>query len=288
MSEEITKYEYKYNLQLNLKCDRASQQTICYHQYATYPLRLSPVFRLEGVNSSRAYLYIMNTSPGLLAGDELNLSVHLAANTNFYLSDQSATKVHPMPQIATKAVINYQIEVDAGATWEFVPEPIILYTDSALEQNMQIKVHPTAKLFLSEIILPGRLARGESYQFRYYFNRLQVTDLTGKLLFTDAMRLEGKLNPFNNNPLFVSLQIIGNAIAILPDVDLKLLSTSLESIPAANSPQLTVATSILPHNQGLVIRALANKTIELKNYFRSALNCIRTVTHQSPLPYIPK
>ncbi len=288
MSEEITEYEYKYNLQLNLKCDRVSQQTICYHQYATYPLRLSPVFRLEGVNSSRAYLYIMNTSPGLLAGDELNLSLQLAANSNLYLSDQSATKVHAMPQIDTKAVTSYQIEIHAGAILEFVPEPIILYTDSALEQNMQIKLHPTARLFLSEIILPGRLARGESYQFRYYLNRLRVTDLTGKLLFTDAMYLEGKLNPFKDNKLFVSLPIIGNAIAILPDVDLKLLSTSLESLPAANSPQLTVATSILPHNQGLVIRALANKTMELKKYFRSALDCIRTLTYQSPLPYIPK
>ena len=286
MIEEITRY--KHNLELNLKCDRAFNQTICHHQYTTYPLRLSPVFRLEGVNSNRAYLYIMNTSPGLLAGDELNLSWQLAANTNLYLSDQSATKVHPMPQIATKALTNYQIEVHAGATLEFVPEPTILYTDSALEQNIQIKLHPTAKLFLSEIILPGRLARGESYQFRYYFNRLRVTDLIGKLLLTDAMRLEGKLNPFNNNQLFASLPIIGNAIAILPDIDLKLLSTNLESISAANSPQLTVATSILPHNQGLVIRALANKTIELKNYFRTALDCIRTLTHQSPLPYIPK
>lgn len=291
MSEEIARYGHKnkYNLELNLKRDRISQQTICYHQYATYPLRLSSVFRLEGVNSSRAYFYIMNTSPGLLAGDELNLSLHLAANSNLYLSDQSATKVHPMPQISTKAVTNYQIEVHAGATLEFVPEPIILYTDSALSQKMQIKMHPTAKLFLSEIILPGRLARGESYQFRYYFNRLRVTDLTGKkLLFTDAMRLEGKLNPFNHNKLFTSLPIIGNAIAILPDADLKLWAINLESIAAANSLELTVATSILPHNQGLVIRALANKTIELKNYFRSALDCIRSLTHQSPLPYIPK
>jgi urease accessory protein len=288
MIEEITKYEHEYNLKLNLKCDRASQQTICYHQYTTYPLRLSPVFRLEGINSNRAYLYIMNISPGLLAGDELNLSLHLAANSNLYLSDQSATKVHAMPQDDTKAVTSYQIEVHAGSTLEFVPEPIILYTDSALEQNMQIKVHPTAKLFLSEIILPGRLARGESYQFRYYFNRWQVTDLAGKLLFSDAMRLEGKLNPFNHHKLFTSLPIIGNAIAILPDVDLKLLSNSLESIPAENSLQLTVATSILPHNQGLVIRALANKTFELKKYFRFALDCIRTLTYQSLLPYIPK
>lgn len=287
--------KYQNNLELNLKCDRdrageanRTNKTICTHQYTTYPLRLSTVFRLDGANTNRAYLYTMNTSPGLLAKDKLKMSLQLEDNTNLYLTDQAATKVHPMPIDHSQATVDYQIELRSQANLELVPEPVILYSDAALTQNISIKLHPTAKLFLSEIILPGRLARGESYQFRYYFNRLKLTDLTGKLLFTDAMCLQGKSNLFKDNKLFAPLPILGNAIAVYPDLDLELLSKELEEIQVTNFPNLMVATSILPSDCGLLIRAFANKTIQLKQYFNLVLNCIRNLTDKANLPYIPK
>lgn len=281
-----TSIKYQHNLELSLRCDRS--QTVCQHQYTTYPLRLSSIFRLEGANSNRAYHYLINISPGLLAGDELDLSLQLGSNTSLYLTDQAATKVHPMPEINTKARVNYQVTVDAGASLELVPEPVILYTDAVLEQETVIKLHPTARLFLSEIILAGRLAKGEYYNFNYYFNRLRVTDLQEKLLFTDVMRLAGKQNKFKDNQIFASLPIMGNAIAILPNIDLQLLTTQLKDIKLINEQNIAVATTILPTNNGILIRALSNKTRELKKYFTYALNCIRTITNQSPLPYIAK
>jgi urease accessory protein len=277
----------KNNLELKLQCN-SNSQTIYHHQYSNYPLRLSSIFRFEGVNSQRAYLYLINTSPGLLAGDTLNLSLQLAANSNLYLTDQAATKVHPMPEINTKATVNYQIVLEENTSLELVPEPIILYQNSILEQNTIIKLHPTARLFLSEIILPGRLAKQEYYEFNYYFNRLQVKNLTDKLLFTDAIRLIGKNNPFKDNKLFTSLPIMGNAIAILPNTDLNLLITQLKSIKSNSYQDLEFATTILPTNNGILIRALAAKTMKLKIFFTEVLSYIRSITTQSPLPHIPK
>jgi len=279
----------KYKNNLELKLDRTqSSQTICQHQYTTYPLRLSSCFRLEGGHSNRAYVYLINTSPGLLAGDELNLSLQLPPNTSLYLTDQAATKVHPMPEKGAKASINYHILVDADASLELVPEPIILYQDSVLEQKTIIRLHPTAKLFSSEIILPGRLAKKEYYDFNYYFTRLQVIDLEEKVLFTDAMKLLGKQNKFKTNKLFTSLPIMGNALAVLPDTDLTSLIAKLEEIELADCKNLEIAVTILPSNNGILIRALSAKTFELKKYFTDALNCIRAITNQSPVPYIAK
>ena len=284
MAQEL-KYQHNFqnNLELSLSCDR--DRTICQHQYTTYPLRLSPSFRLEGLNSGRIYHYLINTSPGLLAGDELCLSLRLAPNTSLYLTDQAATKVHPMPETGTKATIDYHIKVDADACLELVPEPIILYMDSVLEQEIAIALHPTARLFLSEIIIPGRLAKQEYYDFNYYFNRLKVTDLAGKMLFVEANRLFGKQNQFKHHHLFAASAIMGNAIAVLPNTDLELLTTQLDKLACKN---IESATTILPSNNGILIRALSNKTAKLKQYFTSVLNCIRTITNQSSLPYIPK
>lgn len=276
-----------HDLELALQCNRANQ-TICQHQYTTYPLRLSVPFRLDGANSRRIYYYLVNTSPGLLAGDKLTSTLQLAPNTELYLTDQAATKVHPMPKADSKAIVRSQIRIDANASLELVPEPIILYTDSVLEQTTEIALHPTARLFLSEIIIPGRLAKPEFYEFNYYFNRLKITDLEDNLLFIDASRLSGKQNKFQGDRLFATLPILGNAIAILPDTDLHLLTERLANISSSSSKDLAIATTILPSNNGIIIRGLSNKTSQLKQYFTDALNCIRAATNSSPLPYIPK
>ncbi len=261
------------NLALRLECDRQGQ-TIVAHRYAAYPLGISRTFRRDAAHPNRAYLCLTNTSPGLLAGDHWHISLQLAANTHLHLSDQAATKVHCMPMAGTKATIDYEIEIGEGATLKFVPEPIILFRDATLEQTICIKCHPTSKLFWSEIIVPGRLARGEFYEFNVYKSRLQVTSPDGDLWFTDATRLEGKLNPFKNSHLFASAPIIGNFIAILPQSDLSLLSDRLAVPEIANCSGVTAATSILPHHKGLLIRAIARGTYGLKNYLQYALTMI--------------
>ena len=278
--------KYRDNLELILNCDR-DRRTVCQHQYTSYPLRLSTPFYLEGKGTNRAYHYLINTSPGLLAGDELNLSLQLEANTSLYLTDQAATKVHQMPEIDTKATVNYQIKLEPNSSLELVSEPVILYKDAALSQKTLIQIHPTAKLFTSEIILPGRLAKNEYYDFKYYRNRLKVTDSSNKLLFIDSTLLEGQQNRFKNNKLFASLPIIGSATAILPNTELNLLVAQLNNLEIAES-NLETATTILPNQTGVLIRALSNKTSIIKQHFTRTLNCIRSINNQHSLPHIPK
>lgn len=283
----IQSIKYQHNLELALGCNQDGK-TVCQHQYTTFPFRLSTPFYLEGAASRRAYHYLINTSPGLLAGDELNLSLQLEEDSHLHLTDQAATKIHPMPLNNSKGVINYQITVEANASLELCPEPVILYQDSVLEQNTLIRLHDRARLWLNEIVLPGRLAKNEYYDFNYYLNRLRVQNSTGKLLFADATRLVGKENKFRHHKLFAALPIMGSAIAILPDVKLDLLIDQLSKLAPSDSSNLEIGISTLPNTNGILIRALSDKTGRLKQYFTQAINCIRSMTDQSSLPYIPK
>ena len=282
-----TDIRHQNNLELITACDR-ERKTFVRHQYTTYPLRLSAPFYLEGSNSDRAYHYLINTSPGLLAGDELNLALELKPDTSLYLTDQAATKVHPMPLASSKSMVNYQITIRRNASLELVPEPIILYTDSTLEQTTLIKLDATAKLFISEIILPGRLAKQEYYDFNYYFNRLKISNLAGELLFADASRLLGKNNPFRNNRMFATFPIIANAIAILPNTDIKALIERINRINLDRFDSIEAATTVLPSENGILIRVLGRKTRTIKQYIATILNCIRMQTNQLSLPYVPK
>lgn len=275
---EVTS-QLKVTLQLN-----NLGKTIVTNQYANFPLCLSRPFYLD--NQNRAYLYLGNTSPGLFPKDNLNFSLDLQENTKVYLTDRAATKVYPTPNFSDLAQVCYQFNLAAGAYLEFVPESLILYQDAALSQITKINLDSSSTLFLSEIILPGRLAKGEFYQFQAYYNRLQVYNLKRDLLFSDGMYLSGKNNNFKDNHLFTIYPVLGNAIAVLPQSLVKLLQTKLEKLELPTN--LLAASSLLPGDYGLLIRVNAQQTALVKRYFRTIINLIRDLTQDTALPYIPK
>jgi len=272
-------------LTLELGLDRLGRSFV-YRQYATYPFRLSRPLRLDPTDPHRTYLYIMNSSPGLLAGDRFQIGVKLRDRTSLYLTDQSATKVHQMP-LGQIARICYDLEISSGACLEFVPEPLILYRDANLEQTIQVAIAPTASLFLSEIMIPGRLARGEYFHFSQYFSRLKVSTTDGDLVFTDAMRLMGKAEHLTKNPTFTSQPILASIILVMPAGDLQSLDRDLDAF-AQTQPELTAACSPLPNCNGLLVRAMSSNVPILKAYINYALTRMRYLNGQPPLPEIPK
>lgn len=277
-----------YDLYLRLQRDR-DRRTFAARQYATHPFRLSNVFRLDPQHPERAYCYIMNTSPGLMAGDHFRLGIHLHPGTQLYLTDQSATKVHRMPVPDSQATVNYALTVDADASLEWVPEPLILFGESTLDQHLTVTLHPTGRLFLCEAIVPGRLARQEFYQFHRYTSRWQIRSPDGHLLMGEAMRLEGQGNPFPTSPLFASLPIIATAIAIYPDVDLQKLTAECDRLLYPADPAtFTAGYTVLPNCNGVMIRAMGDRISRIQTQFAALLGAFRHLSGQPSLPEIPK
>lgn len=271
-------------------CDH-NNQTFVAQQYTTYPFRLSRTFRLDEGNSRRAYLYLMNSAPGIFGGDRLNLGLTLEPNAHLYLTDQAATKVHKMPvadATVACAQLSWQITVGSGASLEFVPEPLMLYADAQLYQSTTITLEPTSTLFLSEIIVPGRLARSEYYQFREYQSRLQVLSSDGTLLFSDAMRLAGQSNLFKDSLFFTKYPLIANIFIVLPNVDLDKLSHEVATNSQLKSSHLLTGSSPLPNYSGLLIKVMGDRVEHIQAYIGKALSCVRTLKNEPELPHIPK
>jgi urease accessory protein len=273
-------------LKLKFQCD-AWGKTIIKNRYETHPMRISRPFRLDIDDNRRGYFYLRNNSPGLFAQDKLCLNFDLAENTQVYLTEQSATKVHPMEE-KVAAEVNYRWSINKQAMMEFVAEPLILYQDSAFNQTTIFNLDSTASLFWCDLILPGRLARGEFYQFRYYNHLLEVYSACGELWFKERIHLRGFDNPFSHHQLFASFPVMGSAIAIQPQIELGLLKSSLDGLNSNQQEDFLVATSILPHNKGVLIRVLAAQTQKVKSYWHSVISLLRQLNHQPPLPSIPK
>ncbi len=261
------------------------------YQYARYPFRLSNNLRLDPTDLHRVYAYIMNASPGILSGDNLHLSVEVGAEASLYLTDQSATKVHSQSAVqrerGASAEVTWNIKVGGGGYFEFIPEPIILFKSAALTQRMEITLHSQAQMVLGEIIVPGRMARGEFYDFEQFQSRLRMQSPDGKLLFVDNLHILGRSNPFKCSSWLTDFPIIANFIAVVPDIELTHLARELErhAVPAAT---LQVCDSPLPGCNGLWIRAIATQVSALKTYQRHLLSCVRQFSGNVPLPPIPK
>ncbi len=304
--------EQRPQLELTLGCG-ATGNTVLTQRYMSYPLSVSPIFRLDEQSNSfiandasgtgltrRAYLYRMNTSPGLLAGDVLRMSLKLEGGSTLLLADQAATKVHQMPETGglenRMARVHYEIEVGDRATLEFLPEPLILFTQSTLQQTTEITLHPSAGLSWGEIILPGRLARGERYQFQSYWSRTRIrasakrgTSSKEPVWFVEAMKLLGKDNPFVESQLFASGAVLGSLILVLPEAvatveNLKVLSQQIDRLSDIDG-SLSLASSVLPGSRGLFVRAIARTTRDLQASFKTAANAVRHLRKQPPLPY---
>lgn len=266
-------------------------QTFVAQQYTAYPFRLSRTFRLDQGNNQRAYLYLMNSAPGIFGGDRLNLGLTLEPKSRLYLTDQAATKVHKMPvtdATVACAQLSWQITVRSGASLEFVPEPVILYGDAQLYQRTTITLEPTSHLFFSEIIVPGRLARSEYYQFREYQNRLQVVSPDGTLLFGDAMRLTGQSNPFKDSLFFAKYPLMANIFIVSANIDLTKLSHELTTNVRFQSSHLLTGVSPLPNCDGVLIKVMGNRIEHIQSHIGEVLSCVRLLRNEPNLPHIPK
>ena len=276
--------EARSQLALALSC-ADGDRTILSHRYMAYPLSVSPVFRLDERDSRRAYLYRMNTSPGLLANDALRMTLDLGAGSQLYLADQAATKVHSMPAVSSRAVVDYQIRIGERAALEFLPEPIILFADAALKQTTEVALHSSATFCWGEIILPGRLASGEAYQFRECFSRVSVRSPSGALWFTDAMKLEGQENRFRESKLFAEGRVIGTLLLALPEGAEHNLVALGRKVDALATDSLSIASSTLPQKRGLFIRAVSQTTREMQAAFKAAASAVRSLRGEAALPY---
>ncbi|MEL6938340.1 MAG: urease accessory protein UreD [Cyanobacteria bacterium J06598_1] len=257
------------------------------NQYATYPFRLSNALSLDSSDPQRVYAYIMNAGPGLLAGDDLRVVVEVGDRASLYLTDQSATKVHSKPTGELPAQMTHVLEVGNHAYLEYVPEPIIFFPAAALKQKTQITLHPNSRLVLSEIVVPGRLARKEIYEFEQFENRLEVRSSEGALHFVDTLKLLGQSNRFRTHRFLTDHPILGSFVVIAPKLDLDRFSQAVEAIntPADN---LQIGSSPLPNCNGLFVRAMANKTRAIKIFQHHLLSTTRRLLQQQPLPDIPK
>lgn len=155
---------------------------------AQVPLAAQRAMYCDGPGSPMAYLYMASVAGGILQGDRYAVSIRAGRGAVAHVTTQGATRVYGMDSgCASQSV---RVTVADGAYLEMIPDQIIPYGRSRFEQRVRLDVHDGATMVGSEIVAPGRVAMGESFEYDLCRLRTEAFGCGGRRRFSDAVRLE--------------------------------------------------------------------------------------------------
>jgi urease accessory protein len=248
-------------LVLRLEGNEDGGKTVVKEQYSKVPLYTQRALYLEESLPSMAYMYIISPSGGILQGDRYRMDITLKNKAYAHLTTQGATRIYRMEKNYATQMVN--VEVDDGCYFEFVPDQIIPYRDSRFYQKVDLKIHENATMVYSEIIVPGRVASRESFEYDICYMKSLGRNQNNKLRFMDIAILEPKKNNLKLLGILGNFDVVGNMYILTKTKYLLELNNEINS-KLQRFPQISGGATILPGDSGLLIRMLGYTAADIR------------------------
>lgn len=169
-------------------------QTRLAHLYQHEPLRALFPAPAKGDIAQAA---LVTTSGGLVGGDSLAIHITNGAGSAAMAVAQAAEKVYR--SAGEDCVIDVALQADDGAWLEYLPQETILFDGARLRRQTNIEAHPSARLLAGEILVFGRIGRGERMQTGFVRDAWKIS-IGGRLTWADALRLDGDMVAHLDHP----------------------------------------------------------------------------------------
>jgi len=262
-------------LSLKLERDPETGKTVIREQYSHVPLFAQRAMYLEESLPAMAYVYIVSPSGGILQGDRYRIDITLDNNTLAHVTTQGATRIYKMEKNYASQIVN--ITVGEGSFFEYIPDQIIPFRNSRFYQEVELNVHDNATMIYSEVIVPGRVASGEAFEYDICYIKTVGKNHLGRPRFMDTVKLEPKNENLRAEGILGNFKVVGTTYIITKDFYLKDLQYEIsEKIKVLEvKGKISGGTSILPARQGIIIRILGNSTEDVKKIIFEVVNIAR-------------
>lgn len=168
-------------LELNFR--QRDAKTYLAEQFVGSPLKILRPFE---VGDGRVILQLLNVGPGVMQGDHYDLSISVKSGAKVVLVNQSATKLHTMPEGAARQ--NVTLHVEQGAELEYYPGLMIPYREADFAQRTEVHLDEGARFGTLERFSMGRTAHREVFSFRRVSSRLHIYR-EKRLVYADGLEL---------------------------------------------------------------------------------------------------
>jgi urease accessory protein len=264
---------------LALTLDGSSGKTVIKEQYCRVPLHVQRALYLEESLPSMAYVTLISPSEGILQGDRCRIDVALRNCAQVHMTTQSATKVYYMERNYATQILN--ITLDEGCYLEYVPDQIIPYSHSRFYQKASLKIHDSSTLVYSEVVVPGRVAHGESFKYDVCYLRTSATNQNDKLTFVDSTRLIPKQSNLRALGILGDRGVLGSIYIVTDKRRLPEMRRALSS-GRQRFPYVFAGATTLPHDSGILIRALGDSADGMRAFIHDVVAIVRKMVLGAP------
>lgn len=262
-------------LRLKLEKDSTTGNTVIKEQYSRVPLLAQRAMYLEETLPAMAYVYIVSPSGGILQGDRYQIDIKLGNNTFAHITTQGATRIYRMEKNYASQTIN--INVEEESYFEYIPDQIIPYRKSRFYQEVNLNVHDNATMIYSEVIVPGRVASGEAFEYDLCYIKTVGRNQLGKTRFMDVVKLDPKNKNLRTEGILGKFKVVGTTYIVTKESYVQDLQSEISERINGLKVKSTISggTSILPARQGIIIRILGNSSEDVKKIIFDVIGIAR-------------
>lgn len=253
---------------------KTNGDTYISRQYFKLPLQIFPPYYPE--NDGTAFVYLLNPSSGMLEGDLFEMQFCLKNNAQVVLTTPSSNKIYRSNGRDTCQ--NVYINISAGSCLEYIPEHNVPYKHSRFVQKNVFHIERGGTLFAWDTVMPGRLARGECFDFTLYRSDVSIY-YNEKMILRECTKIDpSELSP-DNPALMADFRIFSTAYLVCEIIPEGLLNAVREYIGSCDNIR---GGASQPDNNLLIIKLLMKSTLHLDNTMKSLWNIIRKYTLGKP------
>lgn len=261
-------------LELSLGVDPAGTTGVT-GRFVKAPVQLTRPLYIDPTDPGEAFVYVRTTGGGLAQNDRVRQNIRLEAGARATLTTQAATPVHRMNTgLATQWV---SVEVGEDAVCEYLPGQSILFAGSRLLQVTDVSLAGSGTLLAAEVVLTGRLARGERDRYDVFGQCFRV-ERAGRPLLSDTLCVIGAGQ--GRSEMLLSRWPVWGTVLIVPPAgwggavgagvrDLlgtvrELLVELVGGAAGADPAEVTAAASTMVGDAGITVRVAGEDPVTVR------------------------
>jgi urease accessory protein len=261
MNSPATLFQPAWHAELELAYARTGDCTRPTLRRHNGPLRVQKHLYAEGPGVCQHI--IVHPPGGIAGGDCLNISATAGADSWVQLTSPGAAKWYRANSAATQ---HLKLQVEAGATLEWLPQETIIYSAAQAQMHTDIDLIGDARLLYWDIIALGRPASAERFDLGSYQCALNIRR-DGQLIWHERQRIKGN-DALLDSPIGLDGQSVFATLLLSGEIDNDLLQACRE-LPSQVSGDL----SQLP---GLVVaRCLASEALHARAWLIDLWHLLR-------------
>jgi len=231
-----------------------------------------------------ATVYVQSLTGGVGQGDRRTVELSAGDGAIACVSTASRTKVLSMD--CNYAATSVSMDVAPGGYLEYLPEPTILHADARYQHDLTLRVAPGGTAIYAEIVVPGRLAHEERFEFERYVSRLRVHD-RDRLLVAETTDLDPAEDDLTTPGVLGEFDVYGSLYILTPAAEPGDTAGSAGARPSPatlsdalhehlSSHTACASATTLPNDAGVLVRALGQRADTVTDAIDAAWDRART------------